>query len=578
MGSSAPLSEFSNWLFYNLYSAESWLFGLLLISKREVVKGEQKALKMSEPELLDIKNIEEDENRPKWQNKYDFSLSCIGFIVGLGNVWRFPYLCLNFGGGAFLIPYLIALVLEGIPLFHLEMATGQLFRKSSIGVWTMISPYLGGIGYGSVVVSLSVSLYYNMILAWVLWYFANSFLKPLPWSSCPLNESKTGPVEECSLSTETSYFWFRQTLNISSDITDSGVLQWRLVLCLAACWIFVYVNIIRIQSAVKVLYVTVTFPYLVLTIFLVYGLTLPGAAEGLSYFIIPKAKLNQWVCALFPRNDCEMDAIIIAIVNSVTSLYSAIPIFSMLGFQAKLLLDKCFDENIKDLINGFSLQGQNLTRDNYTIWIEALNATFPNKLASLKLKTCEMDIFLDKSISGAGLSFIVFTEAIVHLPGSRIWSILFFVMLFSLGVSSMFGLVEGILRSLLDFPIVAKSLPKEAVYGTVCLLCFLMALCFTLRSGSYWLEVFDSYATSFPLVVILFFEVVAVAHIYGIRRFCDDVKWMTGRQPHFYWEATWQIITPVVMLTVFVANAVIQTENKPSYYAWNPQYVCCLNK
>lgn len=48
--------------------------------------------------------------------------------------------------GAFLIPYIIALVLEGIPLFHLELATGQLFRKSSIAVWSMISPYLGGIG------------------------------------------------------------------------------------------------------------------------------------------------------------------------------------------------------------------------------------------------------------------------------------------------------------------------------------------------------------------------------------------------------------------------------------------------
>lgn len=70
-----------------------------------------------------------------------------------------------------------------------------------------------------------------------------------------------------------------------------------------------------------------------------------------------------------------------------------------------------------------------------------------------------------QSVAGTGLSFIVFTEAIVHLPGSRIWSILFFVMLFSLGVSSMFGLVEGILRSLLDFPTVSKSVPKEVVYG-----------------------------------------------------------------------------------------------------------------
>ncbi|XP_066480570.1 sodium-dependent neutral amino acid transporter B(0)AT3-like [Tiliqua scincoides] len=553
---------------------------------------------MSITHFRDTPNITEDDSRPKWNNKYQFSLSCIGFIVGLGNVWRFPYLCQNFGGGAFLIPYFIAVVLEGIPLFHLELATGQLLRSSGIRVWAMISPYLGGIGYGSLLVSLTVSLYYNIILAWVLWYFANSFQKPLPWSTCPLNESKTGPVEECHQSTETSYFWFRETLNISTDITESGSLQWRLIFCLAACWLFVYICTLKgIQTTVKVLYVTVTFPYLVLTIFFAYGLTLPGAVEGLAYFIIPKVdRLNNpraWLEATTQvfyslslgfgghiayssynsqKNDCEKDAIVIAVLNSVTSLYSAIPIFSMLGFHARILLEKCLDENIKDLIGAFNLQGQNLTRENYTIWIEALNQTSPNKIASLQLKNCDMQIFLDKSISGTGLSFIVFTEAIVHLPGSRIWAILFFVMLFSLGVSSVFGIVEGILRSLLDVPIVAKSIRKEVISGIICLSSFLMALCFTLRSGNYWLEIFDTYATSFPLIVILFFEVVGIAHIYGVKRFCDDVKWMTGRQPHFYWEATWQIITPILMVTVFVANAVIQTETQPSYYAWNPQY------
>lgn len=120
--------------------------------------------------------------------------------------------------GAFLIPYLIALVFEGLPLLYLEMAIGQRLRMGSIGVWNSISPLLGGVGgwpklvkririficpmlfiiyflcvgIGSIFVSFLVSIFYNTILAWVLWYFFHSFQNPLPWSHCPLNDNNTG--------------------------------------------------------------------------------------------------------------------------------------------------------------------------------------------------------------------------------------------------------------------------------------------------------------------------------------------------------------------------------------------------
>ncbi|EMP42574.1 Sodium-dependent neutral amino acid transporter B(0)AT3 [Chelonia mydas] len=99
-----------------------------------------------------------------------------------------------------------------------------------------------------------------------------------------------GHIEECHESTAVNYFWYRRTLNISSDITDSGNLQWWLVLCLAICWSIVYICTIRgIESTGKAIYVTAIFPYLVLTIFLIRGLTLPGATEGLVYLFTPNA-------------------------------------------------------------------------------------------------------------------------------------------------------------------------------------------------------------------------------------------------------------------------------------------------
>lgn len=91
-----------------------------------------------------------------------------------------------------MIPFLILLVLEGVPLLYLEFAIGQRLRKGSVGVWSSIHPTLKGVGIASMFVSFMVGLYYNTIIAWVMWYFFNSFQDPLPWSECPLNDNRTG--------------------------------------------------------------------------------------------------------------------------------------------------------------------------------------------------------------------------------------------------------------------------------------------------------------------------------------------------------------------------------------------------
>lgn len=85
-----------------------------------------------------------EDERESWDSKLTFLLATIGYAVGLGNVWRFPYLAQKNGGGAFLIPYFIMLAIEGIPIFYLELAIGQRLRKGAIGVWNQVSPYLAG--------------------------------------------------------------------------------------------------------------------------------------------------------------------------------------------------------------------------------------------------------------------------------------------------------------------------------------------------------------------------------------------------------------------------------------------------
>ncbi|XP_070995079.1 sodium-dependent neutral amino acid transporter B(0)AT1-like [Oncorhynchus clarkii lewisi] len=551
---------------------------------------------MPEEGMEDSKGGEE---RPKWNNKAEYLLTCIGFAVGVGNVWRFPYLCQIYGGGAFLIPYLIALVFQGLPLLYLELAIGQRLRMGSIGVWNSISPYLGGVGVASMVVSFCVSLFYNTIVAWVLWYLFNSFQEPLPWSQCPLNHNNTGYVEECLESTPVNYFWYRQTLNITPNMETSGSLQWWMVVSLATAWSIVYICFIRgIETIGKAVYVTATFPYLVLTIFLVRALTLPGAYEGLIYLFTPDWEILKnpqvWLDAATQiffslsvafgglisfssynsqKNNCERDAVLVGVINSATSIYASIPIFSILGFKAHTNYVTCLNGNILALTNEFDISDMNITVENYEQWFDSLNGTHPSRVSDLNLKTCDLQTFLDQSASGTGLAFIVFTEAVISMPGSQVWAVLFFIMLFSLGLSSMFGNLEGILTPLHDLKLVPKWMPNELFTAIICLLLFLMALIFCLGSGNYWLEVFNSHVGSVPFLIIAFFEIIAVAYIYGIGRFSDDLEFMTGHRPNIFWKVCWLVISPLMLFVVLVAYVVAQAQTHHTYAAWNPDYV-----
>ncbi|XP_053189912.1 sodium-dependent neutral amino acid transporter B(0)AT1-like [Scomber japonicus] len=539
-----------------------------------------------------------EEERPKWDNKVQYLLTCIGFAVGIGNVWRFPYLCQIYGGGAFLIPYLIALVFEGLPLLYLEMAIGQRLRKGSIGVWNSISPFLGGVGISSMIVSFLVCLFYNTIMAWVLWYFFHSFQDPLPWSQCPLNDNLTGYNVECEKSTPVNYFWYRETLDITTNIEISGSLKWWMVISVATAWGVMYICFIKgIESMGKAVYVTATFPYLVLTIFLIRGITLPGATDGLIYLFTPDWEILKnpqvWLDAATQiffslsvafggliafssytaeRNDCERDAVLVGVINSATSLYASIPIFSILGFKANTLYHSCLKENILALTNHFEISDQNITVENYDPWLKYLNQTHPDELSSVVLRDCDLQTFLDQSASGTGLAFIVFTEAVLEMPGSQAWAILFFVMLFSLGLSSMFGNLEGVLNPISDLNLVPKWIPNELVTAFICLISFLVALIFTQGSGNYWVEVFNSYVGSVPLLIIAFFEIVGVIYIYGMENFSEDIYFMTGRKPNIFWKACWRFISPAMLLVVLVAYVVIQAQKHPSYPAWNPDY------
>nr|XP_023025094.1 sodium- and chloride-dependent GABA transporter ine-like [Leptinotarsa decemlineata] len=126
-------------------------------------------------------------NKPRrqhWSNKLQFVLACVGYSVGLGSIWRFPYLCYKSGGAVFLIPYAIIMVFIGGPMLYMELAVGQFTGRGPIGALGHLCPLLKGTGLGSVVISFLISTYYSVIIAYGVYYFFTSFRAKQPWEDC----------------------------------------------------------------------------------------------------------------------------------------------------------------------------------------------------------------------------------------------------------------------------------------------------------------------------------------------------------------------------------------------------------
>ncbi|XP_066564906.1 sodium-dependent neutral amino acid transporter B(0)AT2 isoform X2 [Amia ocellicauda] len=545
-------------------------------------------------------------SRPAWGSKLQYMLAQVGFSVGLGNVWRFPYLCHQNGGGAFLLLYVLLLALVGVPLFFLELAAGQSIRQGSIGVWAHVSPRLAGIGYASCMVCFFVALYYNVIIGWSLFYLGSSFQYPLPWEECPTLTANT-TVRECALSSPTSYFWYRRALDISPSITQSGSFNPMMTGCLLAAWTIVCLAMIKgIKSSGKVMYFSSLFPYVVLLCFLIRGLMLEGAFEGIAYMFYPRlhiwADVQVWRQAATqvffalglgfgsiiayssynpPTNNCHRDAVVVATINLMTSLLATLVVFAVLGFRAHSITSHCVSQNVEVLLQlshssqlptqwlpQFNLSDpESVSVGQYSAWFNQLGAALNGTVTP-----CNTEDEMQKGVEGTGLAFIAFTEAMVMFPASPFWSVLFFLMLLNLGLSTMFGTMQGILTPLTDC---FRTLDRRRTLLTVCscVLGFLFGLLFVQNSGNYYVSMFDDYSATLPLIIVVIFEAVSVSWLYGTDRFMDDIERMMKWRPPLVYKYLWKFVCPLAMVGLLLASLLRMCFKHPTYKAWDREQV-----
>ncbi|XP_048457882.1 sodium- and chloride-dependent glycine transporter 1 isoform X2 [Rhincodon typus] len=210
-----------------------------------------------------------------------------------------------------MFPYIIMLVFCGIPLFFLELSFGQFTSQGCLGVWK-VNPMFKGVGYGMMVVSTYIGIYYNVVISIAFYYFFSSMTTLLPWSYCTnrwnkddcssmLNPNRTANISDLSRNISTllnqtakrtspsEEYWNYYVLRISNGIGNFGEIRLPLLGCLVVAWVVVFLCLIKgVKSSGKVVYFTATFPYVVLTILFIRGITLDGAVNGIKYYLTPQ--------------------------------------------------------------------------------------------------------------------------------------------------------------------------------------------------------------------------------------------------------------------------------------------------
>ncbi|KAL5271645.1 hypothetical protein ACHWQZ_G002051 [Mnemiopsis leidyi] len=510
------------------------------MSAYEKVPGESDC--QVDPQAKDVEASSEE--RDAWGAKTEYMLALIGYAVGIGNLWRFPYLCHRYGGGSFLIPYIIMLVLLGIPLFCLETSLGQLTKKGAPGSFAAMHKAFRGIGFAAMVLDLICSFYYNSIIMWILRYFFSSFTTgSLPWSSCP--EGAECCVDEDDA---TMHYWYFEALKASNDITLLGSIDWYLFGTLIVAWIICFLCMCKgVESSGKVVYFTATFPYLLLVVLFFRGVTLPGAKDGILYYLTPKWEHLKdptvWRTAATQifyslgiafgsvvayssynkrENDCIRDGIVVTLINCGTSIFGGFVIFSLLGYRAH-----------------------------------------------------KKQVSFEELKSGPGLAFIAITDAIGEMSVGPLWSVLFFFMLFLLGLDSQFGMLESLLTSLKDEVPFLNKIRKEFVSGGICLVLCILAIPMSFQGGLYIVDLLDMWSLSYPLLIVALFEIIVVSWVYGVNRFCLAIKDMIGYEPNIYFKACWLVVCPLVISVLIVSGIILSViDGYPLY----DKFVGCNNE
>ncbi|MDP8266936.1 MAG: sodium-dependent transporter [Candidatus Aceula meridiana] len=459
--------------------------------------------------------------RPQWRSRMGFIFAALGSAVGLGNIWRFSYLCYKNGGGAFLIPYGIALLVVGVPLMILELGLGHKMRGSTPMCFAKVDRHWEWAGWWSVNCAMfGIMVYYAVIIAWCLSYVFFSF--NLSWGMDPNN------------------FFFNEYLQVSAAPGLIGDVRTPIVSSLLGvwtlCWVIVFFGVQKgIEKANKI-FMPLLFVLILILVF--WSVSLKGASVGIKQYLTPDfsllSKPQIWIDAFsqifftlslgfgimmtyasyLPRKvNIVKDALTISVGNCLFSFISGFAVFGVLGYMATTT-GKPVSEVVKESI---------------------------------------------------GLAFVTYPQAISLMPGfAKIFGVLFFSTLVIAGLSSAISLIEAFTSAIID----KFHYSRRVIVTAVCVTGFFGSMLFATNAGIYWIDIVDHFITHYGLVTIGILQCILVGWVLKSQKLREHINHSAQWTLSKLWDFCIRFLTPSA-LAILLINDIVKESAKPyGDYSW----------
>ncbi|MEI3611627.1 sodium-dependent transporter [Pseudogracilibacillus sp. SO30301A] len=440
------------------------------------------------------------EERSQWGTRAGFVLAAVGSAIGLGNIWRFPAVAYENGGGAFLIPYLFALLTAGIPILVMEFTMGHKYRGSAPLTYRRMNKKAEGIGWWAVLVAFVISTYYSVIIAWAISYSFFSF--NLAWGE------------------DTEGFLFGDYLKLVEVPGQFGSLVPSVLIPLIIVWVLVLGLLIRgVKRGIEIANrIMIPLLVIVFTIIVIRAITLPGAITGLNAFFQPDFtqifSAEVWVAAygqiffslsiafaimityssyLPKKSDITNNAFITGFSNSAFELLAGIGVFAILGFMATSQ-----GVGIDEVVDG-----------------------------------------------GVGLAFVVFPAIINEFPAfNEFFGLLFFLSLVLAGLTSLISIIETYVAGVSEKFNVSRT--KSVLFGGG--LAAVLSLIFATQGGLFFLDAADYFINQFGVAALGLVEVILIAWILRkLGTFKNHANEISDIRIGSWWTISLLVITPVVL-------------------------------
>ncbi|KPL03108.1 MAG: hypothetical protein AMK75_01915 [Planctomycetes bacterium SM23_65] len=480
------------------------------------------------------------EEREHWGSRVAFVMAAIGSAVGLGNVWRFPGVCAANGGGAFLIPYFVAIILLGIPLLILEFGLGHMMLSAAPRSLAKARRNSEWVGWFAVLNALVITIYYVVIMAWCSNYLVFSFI---PAATPEAVEGAQAAASTPMWGSDPGSFFDREFLKTSGSMFPLGSLRGWIVVGLAFTWVCIFLCIFKGVGIVgKVVMWTVPLPVLLLAVLFFSEIREPGALLGIGQYLTPDftklADPEVWRAAfgqvffsltlgfgvmiayasyLKKKSDVSNNALITTMANCGTSFFAGFVVFSTVGHLA--------------VSRGWEL---------------------------------------DKVPKTAfGLVFTTYPDAINRLgPWAPLFGGIFFLMLLLLGIDSAFSLIEGAATALVE----KTGVGHARITAFLCVGGFALGLLFCTNAGKQWVGWADHICNDIGLPLVMLLQCIVIGWLFGAHKLLAHINQDSEITIGRWWSFMIRVVCPLLIGFIFVTTTVkdIRDRAGQGWNVWGP--------